>query len=344
MEVPAPIKQLFDQFPLVSYGPVAKNDNSLKNELQQRTYPFEGNNAIKSSPNDVLKLCVYNVITHEETKSILASDPWCLFIQLAICQKNSVRLCKAAPNNDLLIPNSSVQQNDSSYPLKHCMLVVSHHAATSSHLPMLIEGYQKRYIRQTHAISEIMDSKIADNPIEIMYMTLLDTVISDAYVSQLLFETPDHTLLRLYARNPPTSISLLQSSQLHNLKTLLRTRNNFHLRHIALANYIKPHHHLSPPSNHSNKDPLLHHLLQKSETVLLQFQELVQHHNLFSESDPLISKNSDSHHIRPAYLDLKLASYILAIQQLSGSSLQLFIAKNCKQLIRHSTRVLSLYT
>lgn len=311
LEIPQPVKVIFEKFPLEAYAPVGKADDAVKYESEQRTYPFVGSTSIQNSINETFKLGVYNVFRHKETGSILATDPWCLYTQLALCKKNSLSLCTGEEKK---------RKN------QHSMVVLSHSAATDARLPVLVEGYSKRYVRSTEGINEILSSRVTDAK-DVMYLALLDTVVYDCWISQVVYNLSTEKLLDLYHYKPHQS-RLLDKLVLSDLKSSLIKRNEFHLRHLEVAKNIES---LSFYKAKSI-DELTQPLLQNCQKVLLQFQKLLGDRRFYSEN------------VTPSYLDLKLASYTLCIMNLDEDvALYRFVVDHCDKLVQHANYIVDIY-
>ena len=167
--VPMPIKRMFDTFPLKVYAAQADIDEAVTLEVQRRSYAFveRRNGSSELTVEGTYKLGVYNVFFEEATGAVLATDPWCLFVQLALCQKNG-----------LYLPTQLREQN-LPHSCKHELVVLSRLSNPDETLPILVEGYKKRIVRSTEAISETMRTRILDDAEQLMYHTLLDTVVYD---------------------------------------------------------------------------------------------------------------------------------------------------------------------
>lgn len=310
-EIPAPVKKLFDIFPLKIYGPVKLTDNAMDHEINERTYFFQSEKIVKSSQDQVFKLGVYNVIQDPTTDNILATDPWCLFAQLSLCKKNSLKLCKKPPK---------YQQ------VQHSICLLSSHSSLNERLPILIEGNSRRYIRSTENINEILKSKITDSA-EMMYISLLDTVVYDCFLTQVLYHISKETFMHLYCYQTNRSVHL-NTLLIGDIKAKLVKRNEFNLRHPRIVENIEN----MVFYNSKNVDTLTTPLLDKCQTILLQFQELLGEKAFYSLNNS------------PDYLDLKITSYIMSIIMLGEESpLNRFINEYCLLLISHSQRVLLEY-
>lgn len=311
-QVPKPVKAIFDKFPLETYPPVQKCDDATAYKQEERTFYLASTRGSQQLPNETFKLGVYNVFEEPNSKCILASDPWCLFTQLALCKKNDLKLCSKDS-----VKNASRQ---------HSICILSQSAALNSRLPILVEGSSKRNVRSTESINEILNSRVSD-PERIMYMCLLDTTVYDCWVSQVLLRTSNVRFLEIYYDKPHQS-KALEKFVMINCKVSLMKRNNFYLRHSEIFKNIKS----ATFYNSRNVDNLVNSLFTSCEKVLSQFQELLG-------SDAFFLKG-----IVPTYLDIKIASYIVCILNLEdGNPLHEHVLQNCGSLIRHAEEVIKYF-
>lgn len=311
--MPMPVKRMFDTFPLQTYAAQTDKDEAVALEIQRRSYAFTkcSDDGSELTAEGTYKLGVYNVFFEATTGAVLATDPWCLFVQLALCQKNGLRL-----------PTQS-REPTPSHSCNHELMVLSRLSNPDETLPILVEGYKKRIIRSTEAISEIMRSRILDDAEQLMYHTLLDTVLYDCWITQILFCASDAQFMELYSSqrlNDSTSTpldvenTLLRKLSTKSLKMSLLKRNKFHLRHrdITKGMYGVYHNH----HNSINQEQVLNVLFENSRQVLLDFKD---------------SLKSDG---QPTSLHLKIASYILCITNVKEPiKLKTFVESECKELV-----------
>lgn len=318
--VPKPVKRMFDTFPLQTYAAQADKDEAVASKVQRRSYAFakRGDGDFKLTAEDTYKLGVYNVFAEATTGAILATDPWCLFVQLALCQKNG-----------LCLPTES-QEKGSSQSCSHELMVLSRLSNPDETLPILVEGYKKRIVRSTDAISDTMRSRVLDDAEQLMYHMLLDTVLYDCWMTQVLFRISNLQFMELYSSqklNESTSTlvdvenSLLNKLSANSLKISLLKRNKFQLRHREVAKSMHAIYHNR--HNSTSQEQAIDVLFENSKQVLLDL------------------KKSLSGSTQPTSLHLKIASYILCIINVKEPiELKVFVEDECKDLVNFAQEVL----
>ncbi|AQZ17790.1 SAM35 (YHR083W) [Zygosaccharomyces parabailii] len=309
--IPGPVKALFDYFPLETYSAVSKQDDAMTHELSQRTYDFQGSNSFQEDINNTFTLGIYNVFHESKADVLLASDPWCLYAQLSLCKKNSLKL-----------PQKTRLESGKSKKPRQTMAVLSPLATTNETLPILIEGYHKRFIRSSESIHETLKLRVVENPQQLMYIILLDHIIYDCWVAQVLFHISDEEFLNLYSFDTGEQKLGVKKLVMMNLKAQLIKRNEFSLRHKILAKIITA----FAPYRASSLAELLDPIFENCKRVLTQFQKLL--------NDKPIST-------APTYLELKIASYVLCALNLPVEApLRVFVEQKCPHLLNHSHTVL----
>ena len=282
--IPGPIKALFDNFPLETYPAVSKQDDAMTNELSRRTYEFQGSNSFQDDINNTFTLGVYNVFHQADV--LLASDPWCLYAQLSLCKKNFLKL-----------PQKTRLESGKSKKPRQSMAVLSPLATTTETLPILVEGYNKRFIRSSESIHETLKLRVVENPQQLMYIILLDHIIYDCWVAEVLFHISDEEFLNLYSFDAGEQQLGVKKLVAMNLKAQLIKRNEFSLRHKILANLITA----FASYRTSSLAELLDPIFENCKRVLAQFQKLL-------DVNPICTT--------PTYLELKIASYAVSYTHL----------------------------
>lgn len=316
--VPSPVQYIFDIFPLQTYGPISKKDDVLDNKINERKYYFQENSTVKNSLDDTCMLGVYNVFEHIETKKILATDPWCLFVQFSLSKKNSLQ-------------SPTIEENhQTSNSAKFSIGLLSYLSVKDETLPVLVEGHSKRYIRPCSSINESINAKLNDNSEELLYMLLLDKVVYDCWITQVFYHIDTKQFLQLYAICDGENASLLDELTVVEMKKALLQRNSFHLRQSEIVNNI------SSPLNlyaRCRIEEILSPIFDDCKKTLLQFEELLTNtpkSNLFTNNGLL------------THLNLKISSYILTIGNLPESTpLKMFVQANCPSLISNANDSLS---
>lgn len=312
--VPGPIKSLFEQFPLTTYRPISKQDDCMSKEIMSRKFAFQGPNAVQQTPNSTFTLGVYNVFTDPETNCVLATDPSCLYAEFALCKKS------------LGLPEANYSSDIKGY--QHTIGLLSHQASARETLPILIEGFNERHIRSSEGIDEVLRSRVLDDPEQLMYITMLDHVVYDCWITQVIYHTTEDQFLRLYSYGSEERSGVLNRLAISGMKSALVKRNEFHLRHKELVRNIE-----SPLNVYKARslDQLLQPIFKKCKETLLQFQEILG-------EKPFVSTGDGT----PTYLELKVASYVLCISNLDDSvPLKAFLEEQCPHLLTLSRATLS---
>ncbi|SCU91728.1 LADA_0F11672g1_1 [Lachancea dasiensis] len=319
LQVPGPVKSLFDKLPLQQYDPVDKRDDALEYELRSRTYDFQGPQAAQKSANDTFQLGVYQVRYDSISNCYLASDPWCLFTQLSLCKKNDLKLNTKGNN-------MSDQKTSSGSYLPHSVFEVSPLASNDGFLPILIEGHTTRNVRSSSSIYQILNSRLSTSE-ELMYVLLLDSIVYDCYMTKVLYELKVSQFLSLYAGHCSKAVDPFVY---HTLCEELSKRNGFALRHRE--NATVPARYLDISQRSSNFQLIVGRRQENCQQTLIQFQDLLGKFKFFRDA-------SD-----PSYLDLKLASYVHCLLHLpEPASLAQFLHEQCPILVDHSRRTISRY-
>ncbi|ODQ81861.1 hypothetical protein BABINDRAFT_165377 [Babjeviella inositovora NRRL Y-12698] len=221
--VPAPIKAIFDTFPLRTFSEVPSSTPASDRHIAARTHAFVG--AKPSSTRAVLG--VYGLHEYKTTGRLLASDPLCLSQQLSFCQRNGVKV----PTN-ISLAKCTTQSSGIATPSLSSVMVLSHHASAESELPILIEEKQgRRVVRGFKTIQAFNASHLKGQ--DVMFAQLIDSTVYDAWMILVLFYLSDETRLRVY--NDVTDASWFSRISVFNSMASLVKRNGFHLRHPNLA-------------------------------------------------------------------------------------------------------------
>ncbi|EDO18653.1 hypothetical protein Kpol_1055p9 [Vanderwaltozyma polyspora DSM 70294] len=329
-KVPPMVKTVFDEFPLKNYGPLENEDVSLSKSIKDRKFYFHGEPLAGTSGENRVILGIYNVFEHPRTHDVLATDPWCLFVQFALCKKNLLKL----PNF-----NKRVESPDGSKP---CIGILSPLTVQDEKLPVLVEGYKKRYIRSCFNIKASIEAKLYDDPEEYMYMNLLDTVIYDHWMITVLFNISNEDFLKLYSVNQ----GKVDNFQVKDMKIALLNRNSFDARHPEIAYAFK-----SPTGTLCNKSKIakVSKLIQDdSEKTMLQIQNKItmnQNQNQKTSNNNTKRLMSNEKESSPSYVDLKLCGYLLCILSLPETvPIHKFITTRCPDLISYTDSVLTEFT
>ena len=78
-----------------------------------------------------------------------------------------------------------------------------------------------------------------DDPEQLMYITMLDHVVYDCWITQVIYHTTEEQFLTLYSYNSKDRNIFLNRLATSSMKSALVKRNEFHLRHKELVKNIK---------------------------------------------------------------------------------------------------------
>lgn len=309
MDIPTPLKTLFDSVPLSRLSPVRQHTNQEKLELSQRHHRY----SVKQSSTH-FTLCVYNV--YQEDSTYLATDPLCLTAELALGRKNNITLPKL--------------NNDHMDKTRDSVCIVSHHVHPEGHLPLYIEQDKKRITRDyTHVQEALMQS--VESSTETMLISLVDCVFYDAWLHSLLFECDAEIQALIYTFDSTPKHHLVNRWALGSVLSSLCTRNGFHLRnphtarifqgdwtHVILSKLPKSYRGVQFEKDRSARG--LKHALVNLENIL--------------------SKKGEAFSQPVGLLDLKLASYITLWTKFMPHTPTYSTIKPHELLIAHARHVL----
>ncbi|CCE62860.1 hypothetical protein TPHA_0D02220 [Tetrapisispora phaffii CBS 4417] len=310
-QIPTPLKYIFNGFPLKTYGPISNTDKSMVKEIESRRYYFRGTNSIKTTLDDTFLLGVYNVFEDEQTNSILATDPICLFVEIVLCQQNSLKLPQANVNRDT--------ERDAYTCSLACLSPLSN---KGEELPILAEGFKKRFIRSSFLINESIKIKMQHNQsnTEMLYVELLDSSIYDGWISHVLFTLDKTGFSKLYLFDTNQSV--------FSVKESLIKSNGFSLRHRRLSEYLSKKVTIHTKTEDIQKE-LIQPIVSNCEETLLKFEEIIK-------KEPTLWSNNKYDTIIN-YLNIKIISYVKCLLNLPDtSSLRLFLVERCPNLIKYA--------
>lgn len=329
LAIPGPLKSVFDMFPLKTYGNIKDNDQALDYDALTRTAYFMGPNALKANKDDVFQLGVYQIVRDPKTGVLLASDPWGIFAELSLCKKNDLQLPTATPDP---------QDPKTAQKPQHSMCILSARASVDKSLPILIESYTRRHIRSTKSINEILFSRIPAGE-QTLYLKLLNTIVYDGYLADLLTNASPAKFCELYTYINERDVSVTNSITIQDVKRSLLARNNFNLRHQQLTKYL-----LEPmfPTNRTELAALVQTAIAETIRCLkkLQIHWRKNHQPQEHQNHASNTQRTDFQ-----YIDLALASYVLAIAQLGpDSELYQWMHTDAQFLLEFSHQLLQTYS
>lgn len=181
LQVPKPLKTLFDTFPLATYGPVANTTPQNDAYIEASKYCFETkdskNGKDSSDPSDsVFTLGAHNVVPLHISNTLryVPSDPVSFGLALVLCRKNG-----------LLLPQGKGTLN-------HSIMNLAYHASPDNQLPLLIEDEKEtRNLRSGTSVGASVASKyFAESTVDYMVNNLIEHELYDLWLMALLIELP----------------------------------------------------------------------------------------------------------------------------------------------------------
>lgn len=322
-QVPGPVKDLFDKFPLVQYPAVKQLTPDTKSEILKRNYSYSVSTAEeKANQSTFFKIGTYNVFQNEEN-TFLATDPMCLSLELYLAIKNEVKLPKL--NND------HTDQN------RNSLFLMSHHANAQGYLPIYIEEDQKkrskRLIKDSQSINETLISRIESSS-DLMLITLVDNVIYDYWITSVLFEFSTEIQSQIFLFQEEESQKIVNSWGLPHLLSQLVYRNGYDLRNPAITRQFQTDAH----SVLAKRLPKYNRATEfEKERNYKEFKHAVD--NLSSIFIRRATKyfNGES---QPGLLDVKVASYTTLILKFGQDSSIVEVVQEYGKLIEHAKAVI----
>lgn len=176
LQVPKPLKSLFNTFPLATYAAVANTTPQNDAFIEESKFYFETKDPQNISSDSVFTLGVHNVVPLQIAKSVryVPTDPVSFGLALVLCRKNS--LC--------------LPQGRSS--LKHSIMCLAYHASPDNQLPLLIEDEKdSRNLRSGNNVSSSIASKyFVDCALDYMVNNMVEHELYDAWIMALLCDLP----------------------------------------------------------------------------------------------------------------------------------------------------------
>lgn len=307
IQVPGPIKYLFDTFPLKTYPAVPQHSSDEELQIENRLFAYSS----PSSSSSHFKLGVYNVIQTDQT-TYIATDPLCLTAELALSLQNDIKLPKF--NNNHHISNNS-------------LFLLSHNSNKQGQLPIYIEQDNKsgkRIVKDHQSLNELYCSKI-ESSVELMLITLCDCVLYDFWTSVVLLNLNREEQSEIYQFNDGTEGSKLTNKlSLPSLLNNLCYRNGFNFRNPNITKNSDFNLFVSKES------------VQKEQgRILKEFKKTIEDLNNILLKKGTNFFNGDG----PGLLDVKLSSYLILINKFFKKEERELI-DSYPLLIKHSNDVL----
>ncbi|CDK24848.1 unnamed protein product [Kuraishia capsulata CBS 1993] len=335
--VSAPVKRLFDAFPLKTYTSKPtplQTATSTQYSLQFKTAPK------KNIPNKWFNLIVYSLVPLEyDADCVISLDPLCSAALLYLCYKHGFSLPNA---------NTKEDKHPASANPANVITVLSYHSSTDGELPVLVEDekfYTKalqRSIRTTFVIQEFINASAVSGQ-ETMLLELCDSVLYDGWIITVLEELSIDEKISIYCGklvgdNDGTDFGAFTPLVHHNMvKTLLR-RNGFSLRNKVIAEHFS--------ADFVDPKMIYHRGMQKSRLVNEQNNIKDKCRNLLSTLEKCLDERGDIKFFfgtegNPGAFDIKLASLIYAVLHVGdGESPLAEIIHTKPLLVQHSRDVI----
>lgn len=312
VHVPAPVKKVFDTFPLIKYGPLANTTPSNEEFINSQKFLFE--NTDEEVTDSSFILCVNNTIhvkSKEEIVKIIPSDPISLGYSLILCFKNKLKL-------------PSLNQTKYS---KSSIMKMSYYASPNGQLPMLIENdNEHRNVRSSSSLNHsLLTKSLSLDPKSILFNDLIETKFYDLWILCLLTENISNDIFNKLFMTSEEVKDFLPLNSLNSIQTLqqLPDWNNFKVRHHYL---------FEEGSTLINPITYINSTLTEKVTKL-NLKVLSAYYNEELESfqktlglliDYINSNDSEEANI----LKYKLVGFFISIDQtLDGSKLKSFVGK-----------------
>ncbi|ONH66940.1 Sorting assembly machinery 35 kDa subunit [Cyberlindnera fabianii] len=302
LKVPEPVRELFDAFPRHKYPAIRQHTALEKQAFEERRFSYS---ASSLQDGTHFTLVVYNVFQTPE-QTYLATDPLCLSAELALALRN---------NNSL--PKVNHDHADKS---RNAVFIASHHAHPEGHLPLYVEEdalrKSRRITKDSVSVQETLVSRV-DSSSELMLITLVDSVVYDAWMTAVLFDIDDSVKSEIYQYQQSSEFNLVNRAGLSGLLSQLVTRNNFALRNRQIVRAF----------DSTVSSVLVHAVLRRNDRGV-EFEKQ-RNYREFSHAlqsiDAILSRKGTqffSANEKPGLLDIKLASYVTLIQKfMLGTSL-----------------------
>lgn len=298
MQIPRPVKEVFDAFPLTTYPPVPAATPDLSANLEARKYYFLASSSASKTSSFILG--VQNVVDWNDR--MLPSDPVSLGQCLILCEKNGLSL----PTRNAVDASSN------------CIMNLSYHAAPDRELPILIED--ECALRTIISSSSILASnKKLLVPTDLIMNNLIDTKLYDLWTLCLLVEYQKISFNKIFTLNIPdeSTASPLNSLFVSTLLQDVPTWRSFTVRHSSLFRDSRA---KEIVATMINREPRADAIEAYYGEQLKELGSIIQ---LLAD---YVKENNST------ILNLKLIAWLVLIDQtLSGTRLS-EIVKNCKYL------------
>ena len=305
MKVPEPVRVLFENFPIVTYPPVANEVEGATNLEKSRQYYFQG----AAATDSLFALGCFGV--SEIKGRYIPTDPLSLGYAMILANRNRYKLPITADSSD----------NGSS------LMVLSYHSAPTNQLPMLIEDQVQndvpvRLVKTTKALR-----KAVTKSLEPKLITVADLI--DSYYDLWLLAVAIEQTNFNKTFSIDSECKATENFERRDIYSTLFEWNGFKQRHPTLFTIS---HKLTEAAND--------YFTGTNELALKAYYELTLEQYLrdlaLFESELSLIQNS-------LILELKLASLIIIFDDLLSESKPATIQRDHPALIEWAYTVLDKY-
>ncbi|CAN3375616.1 hypothetical protein DIURU_005650 [Diutina rugosa] len=305
MKVPEPVRVLFENFPIVTYPPVANEVESATNLERSRQYFFQGAAATDSS----FALGCFGV--SKIKGRYIPTDPLSLGYAMILASRNKYKLPITADSSD----------NGSS------LMVLSYHSAPTNQLPMLIEDQVQnevpvRLVKTTKALR-----KAVTKSLEPKLITVADLI--DSYYDLWLLAVAIEQTNFNKTFSIDSECKATETFERRDIYSTLYEWNGFKQRHPTLFT-----------TSHKLTEATKDYFTGTNESALKAYYELI----LEQYSRDLALFESELSSIQNnLILESKLASLIIIFDELLSESKPAAIQRDHPALIEWASTVLDKY-
>lgn len=303
-EVPKPIKEVFNAFPVYSYSSIPNTTEANNESIESSKFYFRTNKE-KSSSEACFILGVHNVLMIKvgTGEKYTPSDPVSLGHALILCFKN-----------DLKLPSPSGHGNKSS----HSIMKLSYHASPDNQLPILIEdnsSLKTRNIRSSVSMNQSVkiNNDFAKNALAQMVNELIDSEFYDLWILCLLGDLPKSNVLafnQIFKLN--TEITNSDTTNKLTIMSILNEIPNwgsFKVRYSYLFDHSKGRNLMNIPGRLQNEGLVEIFANTNNESIEKAYQDKLQQFE--SNLELLIDYVQNDTNNQKKILELKLIAFVI---------------------------------
>ncbi|GME70155.1 unnamed protein product [Ambrosiozyma monospora] len=299
------------QFPLEVYPSTSKDSKEFKDQLSHRRFSLRSSGNNEKGLAGKVNLGVYSLSPLSFNESVLVSlDPVSLADMLILANKTHSNLPLAKPSTEEDLKDNPIS-----------ISILSHYSSPEGDLPMLIEDEQnnqekkiKRKVRSCTVIEEFNLANVTDIK-EMMFIKAINNKLYDFFFASI-FQNAE-IIRKVYTMHSPLEnipdSSLLDKLTLQSTLSQLSARNQFSLRYPTISA------HCSGTVTSYLKPGYFKQSLEEEigNAYIDGFAELSYLTKYYSELGTKFFF-TDAKTGGPSLFDLKLASFVYCILELSG--------------------------